>query len=573
MEYMLEQVRHEARQAVAQALKVDDVPEHIVEFANPKVGADLAIPCFSFAAALHKSPADIAATLATALQLPAAGRIEATGPYVNIWLKPSHVAAGIHQDIQTAQTRNITYGDRTTDSPQTVVVEFPSPNMAKPFSIGHLRPAIQGWAIYKLMQAMGNKVITDDHLGDSGTPFGKWVVGFLRYSSEAQLAENGVYELSRVYIRITKELKDEKEAGGHELADEVQSWLVKLEQEDSEAIDYHARFKAITLEHIHHVYKRLGIHTDYAMGEAGFVAPGKKLVEQYIADGLAVKQADGSVIIPLESFDTPMLALKSNGAANYATTDIATLDYRMHTWHPDKIIHVVGSEQQFHFNQLFALAKKLGYTRTDFIHYWFGMIDQINEDGTRSKMSSRKGVVLLETLLDKAEAEAARNASPAIAGDAESLRRIALGAVKFTDLGQDRKTNILFDWETMFNLQGYSCAYVQYAAVRINGILDKFGTADFVAGSAYDWAAESKLLLWIARYPGIVKEAADMYEPHRMAGYVYELARILNRYYENTPVGTAEPEIREARLWMLAVTRNVIAHALDLLGIQIPDRM
>jgi len=573
MNYALETAITAIEQAAVAALGLSEVPAGVVEYANPKIGADLAFPCFAFAASLKQSPAALAATLAGALQTPAIARCEAAGPYVNIWLDPAFLAGALHDDMQGAAANKVGYGDHIKEHPQTVVVEFPSPNIAKPFSIGHLRPAVQGWAMQKLARAMGDTVITDDHLGDSGTPFGKWVVGFLRYSSDEQIEKEGVYELARVYIQITKDLKDETDAGGHEIADEVQVWLTKMEQGDAEATLYRERFIAISMDHIHHVYKRLGIHTDHAMGEAGFIAPGKKLVAAYLARGIAVEGEEGSVIIPLEGFETPMLALKSNGTANYATTDIATLDYRMKNWHPDKIIHIVGAEQQFHFNQLFALAKKLGYTDTEFVHYWFGIIDQLNEDGTRSKMSSRKGVVLLETLLDKAEEEAAKHASPAIAGDGESIRRIALGAVKFTDLGQDKKTNILFDWQSMFNLQGYSCAYVQYAAVRISGILAKFGTATYDADNTYDWAAEHDVLLHLAKYPHVVTEAASMYEPHRIATYLYELAKILNRYYENTNVGEAEDNTRAARLWLLASVHQVIAHGLDLLGIQVPDKM
>lgn len=542
-----------------------------IEPANPKFGADLAVPCFVLGRDQKKNPAEAAQWVAAELKHGAIDRLESVGPYVNIWLKPAALAKQLDGDISLLAQHNKQYGEYINSNPQTVVVEFPSPNIAKPFSVAHLRPAVQGWALRQLMLAMGHKVITDDHLGDSGTPFGKWVVGFLRYSSEAALTEQGIYELARVYIQITKDLKEEKEADGHELADQVQHWLLKLEQGDPKAVAFSKKFTQVSLKHIGVIYKRLGIHTDHAMGEAGFVASGKQLVAEMVKKGIAQKQPDGAIIVRLEGFDTPMLAQKSNGAANYVTTDIATLDYRMSHWHPDTIIHVVGAEQQFHFNQLFALAKKLGYTKTDFVHYWFGIIDQINDDGTRSKMSSRKGVVLLEDLLDKAEAEAHAHASDLAKSDPESIRRIAVGAVKFNDFAQDRKTNMLFDWQTMFNLQGFSGPYIQYAAVRVGGILQKFGEGK--PHAQYDWLPEHDLLLQVAKYPMVVREAATEYEPHRIAAYLYELARTLNRYYENTPVGDAEAAARSARLWLLAHVRNIFVHGLGLLGIEVPNKM
>lgn len=573
MNYLLENAIDAVKNAVAAAIGAKEKTSINVEVANPKSGADLALPCFLLAKELGKSPAEIATMLADKLSHDAIGRLEASGPYLNIWLSGRYLAENLQSDLQRAQQKGVKYGERVSDNPKTVVVEFPSANVAKPFSVGHLRPAVQGWAMRNLALAMGDKVITDDHLGDYGTPFGKWVVGFLNHSSDQKLEEGGIYELARVYIQITKDLKEEKETGGHELADRVQSWLLKLDEGDSEAIEFNKRFTAISLDHLKHVYKRLGIQTDHAMGEAGFVAAGKKLVAEYVEKGIAEKQPDGAVIVKLDGFDTPMLVQKSNGAANYATTDIATLDYRMKHWHPDKIIHVVGAEQQFHFNQLFALAKKLGYTNTEFVHYWFGIIDQINEDGTRSKMSSRKGVVLLEELLDKAEEEAKKRASDQVKDDPESIRRIALGAIKFTDLAQDKKTNILFDWQTMFSLQGYSCAYIQYAAVRVDAIIKKYGATKDLPNGDYDFAPEHALMVHLSKYPVVVKEASDNYEPHRVSMYLYELARVFSRYYETTKVGDADDATRAARLWVLGLVKMTFENGLEILGIQVPQKM
>lgn len=466
------------------------------------------------------------------------------------------------------------YGTNNEGEGKTVVVEYPSPNMAKPYSVGHLRPGNQGWAAKQLMEASGWKVITDNHLGDYGAPLGIWITGFLHFSSEEALQKDGVYELGRVYIETKKALKDEAEHGASELAHEAQDWLLKYESGDPTALEFSRRFNEISMKHIHDVMGRLKISTEYELGEAFFAPKGKEAVQTLLASGVAVQNEDGSVIVPLEDagFDVPLLVQKSNGAALYATTDLATMLYREEHWQPDRVIHAVGAEQQFYFSQLFAMAKKLGIT-TELIHLWFGVIDQRNEDGTREKMSSRKGVVLMEELLDQAE-EKARSIVEGRDVSEEDVKKIALGAIKFSDFVSDRRTNILFDWNTIFALTGVSGPYVQYAAVRVNKILHNNGRGDALVDT-YDYAAEKDILAKLLEYPGIVRRAAHDLEPHKVANYLYELARELNRYYEATPVATGDVEqlVSQARLGVLSKASHVFSRGLDLLGIEVPSKM
>jgi arginyl-tRNA synthetase len=436
--------------------------------------------------------------------------------------------------------------------------------------VGHLRPGIQGWAVKRLMETTGWRVITDNHLGDYGSPFGVWVAGFLRFSSEKALKKDGVYELGRVYIVTKKALKDEEDAGGSELADEVQGWLLKLEKGNKQAIRYRQLFNQISLDHIHSVMKRLKISTDYELGESFYVDKGKKIVEELIRKGVAEKNLDGSVIVPLEGFDVPLLVQKSNGAALYATTDIATIFYREEQFRPDKVIYCVGPEQQFYFSQIFALAKKLGI-KTELQHLWWGIIDQRNEDGTREKMSSRKGVVLMEELLDKAETKAGEIVKDRQISD-EDIKKIAVGAIKFSDFVADRRTNILFDWDSIFALSGFSGPYVQYAAVRINKILEanKPSSIDF---AGYDYESEKSIIAKILEYPEVVQTAARDLEPHKVASYLYELARDMNRYYEKTKVASSSEPTRSARLDVLNKVSYVFSHGLNILGIEVPNQM
>jgi len=479
--------------------------------------------------------------------------------------------ASLAQQLQNDWTDN--FGENQDGAGKTVVVEYPSPNMAKPYSVGHLRPGNQGWAAKRLMEATGWKVITDNHLGDYGAPFGIWVVGFLKFSSDEALERDGVYELGRVYIQTKAALKEEKERGESALADDVQAWLLKLEQGDAEAKAYSERFNAISLEHIHTVMNRLGISTDYELGEAFFAPKGKAAVQELLEKGVATKNEDGSIIVPLDDagFDVPLLVQKSNGAALYATTDLATILYREDQWHPDKVIYAVAAEQQFYFSQLFAMAKKLGI-QTELVHMWFGLIDQLNDDGTREKMSSRKGVVLMESLLDTAEQKAREVTEGRDISD-EDIKKIALGAVKFSDFNADRRTNILFDWNTIFALTGFSGPYIQYAAVRVNKILASNQDGAFV--STYHYEPEKDVLAKLLDYPDVVRRAATELEPHKVANYLYELAREMNRYYEATPIATetVDDVTRDARLDVLSKVAHVFAHGLSLLGIEVPAKM
>lgn len=537
---------------------------------DPQFGDYATNIALQLAKPLGKKPREIAEELATKLrQLDDFSEVTVAGPgFINLRVSARSLLDTLHSSWSSH------YGENQEGAGKTVVVEYPSQNMAKPYSVGHLRPGNQGWAAKRLMEATGWKVITDNHLGDYGAPFGVWVVGFLRFSSEEQLEKDGVYELGRVYIATKKALKEEKERGESELADEVQDWLLKLEAGDTEAEAFSKRFNEISLSHIHQIMDRLKISTDHELGEAFFAPKGKEAVQMLLARGIAKQNDDGSVIVPLDEygFDVPMLVQKSNGTAMYTTTDIATILYREETWHPDRVIYAVGNEQQFHFAQLFALAKKLGI-HTELIHLWFGVIDQLNEDGTREKMSSRKGVVLMEELLDTAESKAREIVEGREVTEAD-IKKIALGAVKFSDFTADRRTNILFDWKSIFALTGFSGPYIQYAAVRVNKILSDNPVSQ-VDTTSYDYEAEKAVLAKLLDYPQVVRLAARDLEPHKIATYLYEFAREMNRYYEQTPVALAHVSDTEkaARLELLKKVSHVFTHGLGLLGIEVPEKM
>ena len=534
---------------------------------RPEFGDFATNIAMQLAGKLSKNPREIAEELAGELSKNEIfENVEIAGPgFLNLRVSAKKLEKILSQEFSDR------FGSNNEGEGKLALIDGPSPNMAKPYSVGHLRPGNQGWAAKKLLEFSGWKVITDNHLGDYGTPFGIWVVGFEMFSNEERLAKRGVYELGDVYIKTKAAMKEQGEGG--EIEKKAEEWLLKLENGDEEALNYSNKFKEISLKHIHDVMARLKISTDYEYGEAFFAPKGKAAVQKLIESGVAVQNEDGSVIVPLEEygFDVPLLVQKSIGAALYATNDLATILFREEEFAPDKVIYSVGAEQQFYFSQIFAMAKKLGI-KTDLYHLWFGVIDQLNEDGTREKMSSRKGVVLMEELLDKAE-ERAREIVAGRDVSEEDVKKIALGAIKFSDFTADRRTNILFDWENIFALTGFSGPYVQYSAVRVNNILRKEQNFELVDFEEYDFEAEKNIILQLLAFPETVKMAVRDLEPHKISKYLYDLAREMNRYYEKTRVSDA-PEIeKSARLTLLKKVSKTFENGLDLLGIEIPEKM
>ena len=511
-----------------------------------------------------KAPREIAAEIIA--ELPSEFEYSIAGPgFINI------AVSGRALQSQLAAAWNDDYGYNKSGAGKIAVSEFPSTNMAKPYSVGHLRPGTQGWAAKRILEANGWKVITDNHLGDAGTPFGIWATGFKR--SGKSIDEVTIYDLGEIYIQMKADMKAEDAEGKHELADAAQDWLLKLESGDAEAKELSERFNKISLDHVHGVMQRMDLTTDFELGESFFVERGKELVKKFLAEGKFVQNEDGSVICPLDEFgiEVPMLMLKSNGAALYATTDLACLDYRLHEWKADRLIYAVGAEQKFYFEQLFAVAKKLGWN-AKMQHVWFGTIDQLGPDGKREKMSSRKGVVLLEAMLNDAEKRVRENFNSEELSD-EDVRRVAVGAIKYSDFIADRKMGILYDPNKIFALTGQSGPFCQYACVRMRRILEK--NADFAGAEFgdYDFAAEKTVLQKLLEFPDLVASIADNLEAHKIAGYCFELAQEMNRYYENAPISSAETEVKAARLWTIARAATVLERGLDLLGILVPDKM
>lgn len=562
--HIMDNLREQIKGLINDLYGVDDVTVDFASVPSEIEGDYSTNVAMRLARQVGKNPRQIAQEIIDGLADSGFGFTIAGPGFINVSVSGKALKA----QLDEAWSDN--YGNNNSGEGKLAISEFPSTNIAKPYSVGHLRPGTQGWAAKKVLEANGWKVITDNHLGDVGTPFGIWATGFKR--SGIAFDDVTIYDLGNIYIQMKADLKEEEKAGKHAMADEVQDWLLKLEAKDEEAVKLSEHFKDISMKHTHEVMNRLGISTDLEMGESCFVERGKQAVEEYTEKGIFEKNEDGSVICRLDEFgiDVPMLMLKSNGTALYATNDLGCMLYRAENIHPDKVVYCAGGEQKFYFEQLFAVGKKIGIPQEN-IHLYFGMIDQINPEGKREKMSSRKGVVLMEELLNDAEKRVRENFGAELSDD--DIKKIAVGAIKYSDFIADRKTGILYDPDKIFALTGQSGPFCQYADVRMRRILEKnadFETVDF---AEYDWEAEKGVLQLLLKFPDIVAGASENFEMHKIAGFAFELAQELNRYYEKTPISSAPDMERSARLELIRKADYVLARALDLLGIEIPAQM
>ena len=537
-----------------------------IEVSNPKAGSHLALPCFRFSKEAGKSPNEIADRIALTLKLDELEKVEAQGPYVNFWIKSEALVDGVQS------SRHDVLNNKPSNN-KTAIVEFLSPNLAKPLSIGHFRNALQGRAAALFYRNAGYRVVTDNHIGDWGTVFGMWVAGFRQFGNEEKLAVGGVEELGRIYVMMRKALKEEADRGESELAGEVQEWLLKLEDNDPEAWDYHRKFSEISLRSVTEQMEELDIVFDENLGESFYIERGKQMVGELVASGDAVKNDDGSIVVPLDGqgIDTPMIIEKSNGAALYHTSDIATIEYRERTWNPDLVIYVVGMEQKFHFEQLFAANKKVGWSDAELVHHWYGLIEELDEDGSRQKMSSRKNAIYMRELLELAHKRAKEAAKEDISD--EDITIIAHGALTFQEFSASHTGNTLFDWDSMFSLTGYSGPYVQYAGVRIASLSEKADEEVKAPPMGYDLSEQADILWLLNRFESIVEQATEQREYHKVATFAYDLARAWNRLYEEAPILAAEGDERQARLWLAQTIGAYLERALNLLGMKIPSKM
>lgn len=492
--------------------------------------------------------------------------------FLNFRLKPSAVA----DTLQSAARGEHLFFEKSA-APRTVVVDFSSPNVAKPMHVGHIRSTILGDSLARILRLLGHKVITDNHIGDWGTQFGKLIVGWKRHLDQSALKADPIAEMDRLYKLVNA--ASEKDPA---VLEEARQELVKLQQGDEENLRIWREMLALSQVQFDTVYGRLDISFDHTLGESFYNARLQPVVDELKQKGIA-RESEGAIAVFFEDNPqlkgNPAIIQKSDGAYNYAATDLATLAHRLETWHPDEIIYVTDGRQQLHFQQVFAAFRRWHpEARTRLAHVWFGSI--LGEDGKPFKTRSGE-TIKLSDLLDETEERAFKVVSEKSSDLPEAERReiarvIGLGAIKYADLLPNRQSDYVFSWDKMLALHGNTAPYLQYAYARIRSIFRKGDLeATATVGQAVNLSVTQELSLakHLLNFGLTLETVADEFRPNFLCNYLYELASHFTAFYENCPVLKSEPEIRASRLLLCDLTARVLKQGLCVLGILTLEQM
>ena len=540
----------------------------LIEVPPNKEMGDFAFPCFKLAKVFRKAPNMIAADLAENIEANGAiSKVMPLGGYVNFFVNKSQLAKTVINDVLTKKEK---YGHSDLGQEKAVVIDFSSPNIAKPFHIGHIRTTVIGNALYKIYDSQGYNVVRVNHLGDYGTQFGKLIVAFKLWGSKEAVEANPIPELLKLYVKFHEEAEQKPE-----MEDEARAWFTKLENGDEEAKALWQWFRDESLKEFARVYDLLDIEFDSYAGESFYSDKMGVVIDQLKEKGLLV-QSQGTNVVDLEEYNMPpALITKNDGSTLYMTRDLAAAIYRKNTYDFDKCIYVVGSQQSLHFQQLFKVLELMGYEWSkDLIHVPFGMVAL--EEGT---MSTRKGrVVFLEDVLKQAvekTKEIVLSKNPNAKNVEQIAKQVGVGAVVFQELSNSRIKDYTFSWSRTLSFEGETGPYVQYTHARCCAVLRK-AEEEVTTDINYDLLSDgdgAEVLKVIGSFNKSILAAMRKNEPHIITRFVLDLAQAFNKFYHDNPILVEDAELRKARLALVAATRQTIENALALLGMHAPERM
>ena len=516
--------------------------------------------------------------------------------FLNFRLKPSatiqalqSAAQGEHLFFESvAQTSGLCSETGQRPVPRTIVIDFSSPNVAKPMHIGHIRSTVLGDCLARTLRLLGHRVITDNHIGDWGTQFGMLLLGWKRDLNQAALKTDAIGEMERLYKKVSAESKETPAT-----LEVARQELVKLQGGDFENLKIWCEMIALSQKQFDEIYSRLGVKFDHAHGESFYNPRLKPIVDELLAKGIA-RESEGALAIFFDDIpqlkEHPALIRKSDGGFNYTTTDLATLAYRLETWKPDEIVYVTDGRQQLHFQQVFAAfrrwkavecavpAQDRVRTRDAALklsHVWFGSI--LSEDGKPFKTRSGETVKLAD-LLDEAEERALKIVSEKNPELPEAARReiarvVGIGAVKYADLLPNRQSDYVFSWDKMLALNGNTAPYLQYAYARIQSIFRKAESGKRKAEIILAAPEEITLAKHLLNFGLTLEAVAEEYRPNYLCNYLFELAGKFTSFYENCPVLKADSAVRDSRLELCDLTARVLKQGLEILGIEVLEQM
>lgn len=540
----------------------------LIETPPNKDMGDYAFPCFKLAKVFRKAPNMIAEELAGSIEAKGAiSKVIQLGGYVNFFVNKSQLAETVINDVLTQKEM---YGHSDLGKDKAIVIDFSSPNIAKPFHIGHIRTTVIGNALYKLYNSQGYDVVRVNHLGDYGTQFGKLIVAFKLWGDKETVESNPIPELLKLYVKFHDEAEKHPE-----MEDEARAWFTKLENGDVEAKELWQWFRDESLKEFARVYDLLDIEFDSYAGESFYSDKMADVIKTIEEKGL-LQESQGTNVVDLEEFNMPpALITKNDGSTLYMTRDLAAAIYRKNTYNFDKCIYVVGSQQSLHFQQLFKVLELVGFEwAKDLVHVPFGMVAL--EEGT---MSTRKGrVVFLEDVLKQAiekTRETMLEKNPDAKNVDEIAKQVGVGAVVFQELSNSRIKDYTFSWERTLSFEGETGPYVQYTHARCCSVLRKAGE-EVTTNINYELLTNedsTEVLKVIGSLNKSILAALRKNEPHIVTRYVLDLAQAFNKFYHDNPIVVDDVELRKARLALVEATRQTLENGLKLLGMHSPERM
>jgi arginyl-tRNA synthetase len=534
---------------------------------RPEMG-DFAFPCFRLAKTMRKAPNMIAADIKEAIgEVDFIDKIQVEGAYLNFFVKTDVFVKSM---IDAARQDN--FGGSDAGNGQVICIDYSSPNVAKNFHVGHLRTTIIGNSLYKIYSKLGYDVKRINHLGDWGTQFGKLIVAYKAWGSKEAVEKDGISELMKLYVKFHEEA-DKKP----ELVDEARAWFNKMENGDEEALSIWQWFKDISLVEYKRTYDLLGMDFDYYLGESFYRDKCQDVVDKVTNAGL-LKESEGAMIVDLSEYDmAPCIVTKKDGSSIYATRDLAAIFYRKNTYHFSKCLYVTGQEQKLHFAQVFKVVELLGneWAKDQLIHIPYGLVSL---EG--AKLSTRSGnIIYAEDILKDAinkSLEIITEKSPNLPNKEEVAKMVGVGAVLFNDLYNQRIKDVSFSWDKVLNFDGETGPYVQYtharccSVVRLAEGFDPNGDIDYSVITEPD---AIELLKEITRFPKVVADAADKYEPSVVARFAVDVAQAFNKFYNSTRINVEDANVKNARVMLTYLTKKTLHDSLELLGIQAPEAM
>lgn len=535
---------------------------------------DYAFPCFILAKELKKSPVAIAEEIKEKISqnlenIKEISEVSAVNGFLNFKLNKNQITQEVIDEFDNEKEN---FGGQKQEKPQNIVIDYSAPNIAKPFHIGHLRSTVIGQALYNIYKYLGYNVTSINHLGDYGTQFGKLIEGYKRWGAEYDIENNPIDELMQIYVRINNLCKEDES-----VLEECRNNFKKLEDGDPYCVEIWKKFRELSLKEFDKVYDILGVKFDSLNGEAFYADKMPEVIETLKKAG-KLEESEGAQVVNLGDDMPPCLIIKSNGSTTYATRDLAAIMYRARTYDFDKAIYVTSYEQILHFKQVFATAKYLGldekYTN-GLVHVPFGMI--LLKTG---KMSTREGkVIKLEELLNEAiekSKEIIEKKNPELENKEDVAKKVGVGAIIFNDLSNSRIKDEIFDWDIMLNFNGETGPYVQYTTVRAKSVLEKAGYIPNVKEVNVEKLNDKdsqKIINQLYNFNSILKNVTEKEEPSILARYLVDLAQNFSSFYNNCHIITENKEMQDARLYITYMVKTVLEKGLNLLGIQVPEKM